>query len=124
MRQPCEAGQHSISHFPKINGKYLNDTADQHHNHHKWKSNVIEYKEFFKYEGVELEFEEDALREIARETIRRKTGARGLRAIMENILKDAMYNVPSEKNVEKCIVRQGGIVDIVEKCQTMVAACF
>lgn len=85
---------------------------------------VSQYKEFFKYEGVELEFEEDALREIARETIRRKTGARGLRAIMENILKDAMYNVPSEKNVEKCIVRQGGIVDIVEKCQTMVAACF
>ena len=85
---------------------------------------VSQYKEFFKYEGAELEFEEDALREIARETIRRKTGARGLRAIMENILKDAMYNVPSEKNVEKCIVRQGGIVDIVEKCQTMVAACF
>ena len=85
---------------------------------------VSQYKEFFKYEGVELEFEEDALREIARETIRRKTGARGLRAIMENILKDAMYNVPSEKNVEKCIVRQGGIVDVVEKCQTMVAACF
>ncbi|MCL2707850.1 MAG: ATP-dependent Clp protease ATP-binding subunit ClpX [Defluviitaleaceae bacterium] len=55
-------------------------------------------------DNVRLEFEEGALRAIAKLAIERKTGARGLRAIVEGVLTDIMYDVPSENNVEKCIV--------------------
>ncbi len=55
-------------------------------------------------EGVELEFTEDALVEIARESIRRKTGARGLRAIMEEIMLDVMFEIPSLSDVKKVLV--------------------
>ena len=65
---------------------------------------VNQYKEIFKYDGVELEFTPEALKEIAKETIKKKTGARGLRGILERILKEAMFNIPSEDNIEKCIV--------------------
>jgi ATP-dependent Clp protease ATP-binding subunit ClpX (EC 3.4.21.92) len=65
---------------------------------------VKQYKKLFEMEGVELEFTEGALREIAREAIKRKTGARGLRAIMEEIMIDVMFEVPSKKNVKKVII--------------------
>lgn len=65
---------------------------------------VKQYKKLFEVEGVELEFTEGALREIARESIKRKTGARGLRAIMEEIMVDVMFEVPSKKNVKKVII--------------------
>jgi ATP-dependent Clp protease ATP-binding subunit ClpX len=69
------------------------------------KNSIIkQYKKIFSLEGVELEFEEDTLKEIAKMAIERKTGARGLRAIVENILLDLMYIIPSEKNVEKVII--------------------
>lgn len=68
---------------------------------------VNQYKEFFKYDGIELEFTPDALKDIAKETIKRKTGARGLRGILEGILKDSMFNLPDEDDVEKCIVEKG-----------------
>lgn len=55
-------------------------------------------------EGVDLEFTEDALVEIAKESIRRKTGARGLRAIMEEIMLDVMFEIPSLKDIRKVIV--------------------
>lgn len=71
---------------------------------------VNQYKEFFKYDGIELEFTPDALKDIAKETIKRKTGARGLRGILEGILKDSMFNLPDEDDVEKCIVEKGGKV--------------
>ena len=67
---------------------------------------VNQYKEIFKYDGVKLEFTEDALKEIAQETIKRKTGARGLRGIMEEILKESMFKIPSEPSVKKCIVEK------------------
>ena len=76
---------------------------------------VNQYKEIFKYDGVELEFTPEALKEIAKETIKKKTGARGLRGILERILKDAMFNIPSEDNIEKCIVSKGGKVDLVRR---------
>ena len=76
---------------------------------------VNQYKEIFKYDGVELEFEPEALKEIAKETIKKKTGARGLRGILERILKEAMFNIPSEDNVEKCVVSKGGKVDLVRR---------
>ncbi len=65
---------------------------------------VKQYKKLFEMEGVELEFTESALREIARESIKRKTGARGLRAIMEEIMVDVMFEVPSKKNIKKVII--------------------
>ena len=76
---------------------------------------VNQYKEIFKYDGVELEFTPEALKEIAKETIKKKTGARGLRGILERILKEAMFNIPSEDNIEKCIVLKGGKVDLVRR---------
>lgn len=76
---------------------------------------VNQYKELFKYDGVELEFTPESLKSIAKETIKRKTGARGLRGILEEILKDSMYSIPSEEGIAKCIVEEGGKVHIVKK---------
>ncbi|MEN3028210.1 MAG: ATP-dependent Clp protease ATP-binding subunit ClpX [Aquificaceae bacterium] len=64
-----------------------------------------QYKKLFEMEGVELEFTEDALVEIARESIRRKTGARGLRAIMEELMLDVMFEIPSLQGVRKVVVK-------------------
>ena len=55
-------------------------------------------------EGVELEFEEEALRQIAKKALLRKIGARGLRAILENILLDTMYDLPSIEGINKVII--------------------
>jgi ATP-dependent Clp protease ATP-binding subunit ClpX len=71
---------------------------------------VKQYQALFKLDDVELKFEEDALREIAKKSIERKTGARGLRAIMENIMMDWMYSVPSESAVNEIVVTK----DIVD----------
>lgn len=65
---------------------------------------VKQYKKLFEMDGVELVMEEEALHAIADKALERKTGARGLRSIMEEILTDVMYEIPSKKNVEKCIV--------------------
>lgn len=65
---------------------------------------VKQYSKLFEMEGVELEFTEEALVEIAREAIRRKTGARGLRAIMEELMLDVMFEIPSRKDVRKVLV--------------------
>ena len=58
-----------------------------------------QYQALFKMDGVKLEFEEDALREIAKKSIERKTGARGLRAIVESVMMDYMYHVPSDETI-------------------------
>ncbi len=63
-----------------------------------------QYKKLFELEGVELEFEEEALTQIAKLSFERKTGARGLRAIMESVMMDSMYEVPTEEDVVKCII--------------------
>ncbi len=63
-----------------------------------------QYKELFKLDGAKLTFKENALKEIALKAIRKKTGARGLRSILENILLKTMYNLPSEDNIEEVIV--------------------
>lgn len=65
---------------------------------------VKQYKRLFEIDGVELEFEDDALREIAKLAIKRKTGARGLRAIIETVMMDTMFDIPSRKDVAKCII--------------------
>ena len=58
----------------------------------------------FKLDGAKLTFKENALKEIAQKAISKKTGARGLRSILENILLKTMYNLPSENNIEEVIV--------------------
>jgi len=66
-----------------------------------------QYAHLFEMEGVELDFRPDALTSIARKAMERKTGARGLRAILEQILLDTMFTVPSEKSVSKVVVDAG-----------------
>lgn len=63
-----------------------------------------QYKKLFELDGVELEFEEEALRAIAKETMERKTGARGLRSIIERAVTDLMYEVPSNEEISKCVI--------------------
>lgn len=65
---------------------------------------IKQYKKLLKLDKVELEFEEDAIQSIARQAIERNTGARGLRSIIEKIMQRVMYEIPSMKNVDKCIV--------------------
>jgi ATP-dependent Clp protease ATP-binding subunit ClpX len=65
---------------------------------------VKQYKKFFEFDGVELEFTEDALTAISEQAIQRGTGARGLRAIMEEVLLNVMYELPSRQDVTKCLV--------------------
>jgi len=67
---------------------------------------VKQYKHFLKMDDVELEFESGALEAIAEEALRRETGARGLRAIIEGIMCSVMYEIPSRKDVLKCIVTE------------------
>ena len=63
-----------------------------------------QYKELFKLDGAKLTFKENALKEIALKAIKKKTGARGLRSILENILLKTMYDLPSQDNIEEVIV--------------------
>ena len=69
-----------------------------------------QYQKLFSLDEVELVFEDDALDAVADLTINRKTGARGLRAIMENVMMDLMYRIPSDKNIKKCTITK----DMVE----------
>ena len=63
-----------------------------------------QYKRLLDYENVDLKFTDDALKAIAKEAIRRKTGARGLRGVIENAMLDIMYEIPSKQNVKECII--------------------
>lgn len=65
---------------------------------------VKQYKKLFELDGVELDFEDEAIRIIAKRSLERKTGARGLRAIMESVMMDSMYRVPTDTQVLKCII--------------------
>ena len=65
---------------------------------------IKQYQRLFEMEGVELEIREDALRAVARKAMERKTGARGLRTMLEQVLLDIMYDLPSMKNVTKVVV--------------------
>lgn len=70
---------------------------------------VKQFQKMFELEGAELQFRKDALNEIAKMAIERKTGARGLRSIMEQLLLDTMYDLPSLKNVEKVVINKSVI---------------
>ena len=70
---------------------------------------VKQYKKLLEIDGVELEFEPDALEAIVDKAIERKTGARGLRSIIENVMTDIMYDIPSNEKIEKCIITKDTI---------------
>ncbi len=65
---------------------------------------VKQYKKLFEVEGVELKFTEDAYMAIAKDAIKRKSGARGLRAILESVMLDIMYDIPSMPGVRECVI--------------------
>jgi len=67
---------------------------------------VKQYQKMFAFESVKLRYTEGALRAIAREAIRRKSGARGLRSIMEDIMLDIMYEIPSQTNIKECVINE------------------
>ena len=75
---------------------------------------VKQYQQMFSVDGVELEFEEEALRAIADLAVERKTGARGLRAILEDVLGPIMFDIPSDEDVDKVIVTRGAVTDGAE----------
>ena len=70
---------------------------------------IKQYKHLFEMEGAELEFREDSLAAIARKSMERKTGARGLRTIVENVLLDTMYELPSSENISKVVIDESVI---------------
>jgi ATP-dependent Clp protease ATP-binding subunit ClpX len=72
---------------------------------------VKQYQKLFEMDEVELEFNEEALQYIAREAIKRNTGARGLRSIIEDMMLDVMYDIPSRKDVTKCVINK----EVVDK---------
>ncbi|MFZ5651439.1 MAG: ATP-dependent Clp protease ATP-binding subunit ClpX [Bacillota bacterium] len=71
---------------------------------------VKQYEKLFDLDGVSLEFQHDALKTVAQEALKRKTGARGLRAILEEIMLDVMYEIPSRQDIAKCIITKDTIM--------------
>ena len=69
-----------------------------------------QYDKLFELDGVQLEFQDEALETVARKSLERKTGARGLRAIMEGVIMDLMYEIPSQTDVSECLITK----DVVE----------
>ena len=71
---------------------------------------VKQYQKMLELDDVALRFEDDALLEIAKEAIERKTGARGLRSIIENIMLDVMYELPSLEEVTECVITKDSVL--------------
>ena len=72
---------------------------------------IKQYTKLFELDGVGLEFDENAIEAIADKALERKTGARGLRAIMEAVMLDLMYRIPSDESISRCVIDK----DTVEK---------
>ena len=64
------------------------------------------YTKIFEFENVKLKFQREALKAVAREAIKRRSGARGLRAILEDVMLEIMYDIPSQENVKECVVSE------------------
>ena len=75
---------------------------------------IKQYQQIFRFEGVKLIFKEEALLEIAKKAITKKTGARGLRTILESLLLKTMFDLPSQENVEEVIVDRGVVLGQIE----------
>ena len=74
---------------------------------------VKQYHKFFEFDGVELEFTDDALEAVAEQALLRGTGARGLRAILEEVLLNVMYDLPSRSDVGKCLIDRSVVLEKV-----------
>ncbi len=74
---------------------------------------VKQYRKFFEFDGVELEFADDALEAVAEQALLRGTGARGLRAILEEVLLNVMYDLPSRNDIGKCVIDRAVVLDKV-----------
>ena len=72
-----------------------------------------QYQKFFQFDSVELDFSEDALEAVGDEALKRGTGARGLRAILEEVLLEVMYDLPSRTDVTKCVIDRSVVLDRV-----------
>jgi ATP-dependent Clp protease ATP-binding subunit ClpX len=72
---------------------------------------IKQYKKIFEFEKVNLKFTDNALRSIAREASKRKTGARGLRSILEEIMMETMYELPSQSNIQECVISEEVVTD-------------
>ena len=70
---------------------------------------IKQYQKLFQMDDVELKFEKEAIEAIADKAFERKTGARGLRSIMENIMMDTMYEIPSDDSIEECVITKGAV---------------
>ena len=70
---------------------------------------IRQYEALFELDGVSLNFEDDAIEAIAEKSLKRKTGARGLRAIVEKVLMDLMYRVPSDETITHCNITRAAI---------------
>jgi len=75
---------------------------------------IKQYQKLFDFDDVELTFEEDAIEAIAEKALERKVGARGLRSIMENVMMDVMYRIPSEESIKACVITKGAVEGISE----------
>ncbi len=67
---------------------------------------VKQYQKLFEFENVKLKFTDGAIRAVAKKAIKRKSGARGLRSILENVMLDVMYEIPSQSNIKECIISE------------------
>ena len=83
---------------------WVDDTTGE-----RWEINYGQYKKLLEYDNVELEVEEKAVELIAKKAQAKKTGARGLRAIFEEIMTDVMYDVPSNENVKKVVITESAV---------------
>lgn len=72
---------------------------------------IKQYKKLFEMDGVKLEFEDDAITAIVDKAIERKTGARGLRAILEETMRDIMFDIPTDKEITECIITKGTVLN-------------
>ena len=70
---------------------------------------IKQYRKLFSYDGVGLEFDDDAIEAIAKMAVERKTGARGLRSIMENVMMDVMYEIPSDDTIRECKITKDAV---------------
>ena len=70
---------------------------------------VKQYQKLFQMDHVKLDFEQDAIEAIADKALERKTGARGLRSIMESVMMDTMYEIPSDDTIEECVVTKAAV---------------
>jgi len=70
---------------------------------------IKQYQKLFEFDHVNLKFEEDAVEAIAEKAFERKIGARGLRSIMENVMMDVMYQIPSDETIETCIITKDAV---------------